>query len=161
MSSSTIAQLIARIPQCMRRDQHRFRQAVKSLQHDAAGVTALAAKIAASIQHRQTRLENLPAQNYPDELPVSQRRDDIAAAIRDHQVVIVAGEARGKPPSYPKSAWDWGGALPGLLAIPSHDALPRAVWQPVLPKNWARRWVRPWVTKCGFLITQKRPRTSS
>ena len=29
---------------------------------------------------------------YPEELPVSQRKDDIAAAIRDHQVVIVAGE---------------------------------------------------------------------
>ena len=30
--------------------------------------------------------------HFPPELPVSQRRDDIAAAIRDHQVVIVAGE---------------------------------------------------------------------
>ena len=29
---------------------------------------------------------------YPGDLPVSQRRDDIAAAIRDHQVVVVAGE---------------------------------------------------------------------
>src|SRR4051795_9799053 len=29
---------------------------------------------------------------FPPELPVSQRRDDIAAAIRDHQVVVVAGE---------------------------------------------------------------------
>ena len=32
------------------------------------------------------------AVTYPEELPVSQRKDDIAAAIRDHQVVIVAGE---------------------------------------------------------------------
>ncbi len=29
---------------------------------------------------------------YPPELPVSQRREEIAGAIRDHQVVIVAGE---------------------------------------------------------------------
>src|SRR6201998_3916507 len=29
---------------------------------------------------------------YPPELPVSQRKDEIAAAIRDHQVVVVAGE---------------------------------------------------------------------
>ena len=30
--------------------------------------------------------------SYPPELPVTQRREDIAAAIRDHQVVVVAGE---------------------------------------------------------------------
>ncbi len=40
---------------------------------------------------------------YPPELPVSQRRDDIAAAIRDHQVVIVAGETgSGKTTQLPK-----------------------------------------------------------
>ncbi|MFZ7089207.1 ATP-dependent RNA helicase HrpA [Curtobacterium sp. RRHDQ10] len=40
---------------------------------------------------------------YPPELPVSQRRDDIAAAIRDHQVVIVAGATgSGKTTQLPK-----------------------------------------------------------
>src|SRR6187200_286444 len=40
---------------------------------------------------------------FPPELPVSQRRDDIAAAIRDHQVVIVAGETgSGKTTQRPK-----------------------------------------------------------
>ena len=40
---------------------------------------------------------------YPPDLPVSQRRDDIAAAIRDHQVVIVAGETgSGKTTQLPK-----------------------------------------------------------
>ena len=41
--------------------------------------------------------------SYPPELPVSARRDDIAAAIRDHQVVIVAGETgSGKTTQLPK-----------------------------------------------------------
>ncbi|HET9996121.1 MAG TPA: ATP-dependent RNA helicase HrpA, partial [Nocardioides sp.] len=40
---------------------------------------------------------------FPPELPVSQRRDDIAAAIRDHQVVVVAGETgSGKTTQLPK-----------------------------------------------------------
>ena len=40
---------------------------------------------------------------YPPDLPVSQRRDDIAAAIRDNQVVIVAGETgSGKTTQLPK-----------------------------------------------------------
>ena len=40
---------------------------------------------------------------FPPELPVSQRRDDIAAAIRDNQVVIVAGATgSGKTTQLPK-----------------------------------------------------------
>jgi ATP-dependent helicase HrpA len=45
---------------------------------------------------------------YPD-LPVSERRDDIAAAIRDHQVVIVAGETgSGKTTQLPKICLELG-----------------------------------------------------
>ncbi len=42
---------------------------------------------------------------FPDELPVSRKRDEIAAAIRDNQVVIVAGETgSGKTTQLPKIA---------------------------------------------------------
>ncbi|WP_414690701.1 ATP-dependent RNA helicase HrpA [Nocardioides sp.] len=41
--------------------------------------------------------------SFPAELPISGRRDDIAAAIRDHQVVVVAGETgSGKTTQLPK-----------------------------------------------------------
>jgi ATP-dependent helicase HrpA len=47
--------------------------------------------------------------SYPPELPVSARRDDIAAAIRDHQVVIVAGETgSGKTTQLPKICHELG-----------------------------------------------------
>ena len=50
---------------------------------------------------------------YPPELPVSQRRDDIAAAIRDHQVVIVAGETgSGKTTQLPKICLELGRGRP-------------------------------------------------
>jgi ATP-dependent helicase HrpA len=46
---------------------------------------------------------------YPPHLPVSERRDDIAAAIRDHQVVIVAGETgSGKTTQLPKICLELG-----------------------------------------------------
>ncbi|TIC85893.1 ATP-dependent RNA helicase HrpA [Nocardioides sp. GY 10113] len=46
---------------------------------------------------------------YPAELPVSGRRDDIAEAIRDHQVVIVAGETgSGKTTQLPKICLELG-----------------------------------------------------
>src|ERR1700722_20797208 len=41
---------------------------------------------------RAVRRAAMPPISYPPELPVSQRRDEIAQAIRDHQVVIIAGE---------------------------------------------------------------------
>ncbi|HEX5089224.1 MAG TPA: ATP-dependent RNA helicase HrpA [Nocardioides sp.] len=46
---------------------------------------------------------------YPGDLPVSQRREEIAAAIRDHQVVIVAGETgSGKTTQLPKICLELG-----------------------------------------------------
>ncbi len=46
---------------------------------------------------------------YPPELPVSQRREDIAAAIRDHQVVVLAGETgSGKTTQLPKICLELG-----------------------------------------------------
>ncbi|RZI92757.1 MAG: hypothetical protein EOO67_07955, partial [Microbacterium sp.] len=51
---------------------------------------------------------------FPAELPVSARRDDIAAAIRDHQVVIVAGETgSGKTTQLPKICLELGRGLGG------------------------------------------------
>jgi ATP-dependent helicase HrpA len=56
---------------------------------------------------------------FPPELPVSQRRDDIAAAIRDHQVVVVAGETgSGKTTQLPKICLELGrgkGGRDGLI----------------------------------------------
>jgi ATP-dependent helicase HrpA len=53
---------------------------------------------------------------YPEDLPVSQRRDDIAAAIRDHQVVIVAGETgSGKTTQLPKICLELGRGVTGQI----------------------------------------------
>lgn len=53
-----------------------------------------------------------PEITYPDNLPVSQKKQDILRAIRDHQVVIVAGKrVLVKRLSYRKSVWSWGAGL--------------------------------------------------
>jgi len=53
---------------------------------------------------------------YPPELPVSQRKDEIAAAIRDHQVVIVAGETgSGKTTQLPKICVEIGRGVSGQI----------------------------------------------
>ncbi len=46
---------------------------------------------------------------YPPDLPISQRRDELLAAIRDHQVVVVAGETgSGKSTQLPKMCLELG-----------------------------------------------------
>ena len=54
--------------------------------------------------------------SYPPELPVSQARDELAAAIRDHQVVIVAGETgSGKTTQLPKICLELGRGVEGMI----------------------------------------------
>ena len=46
---------------------------------------------------------------YPEHLPVVERREDILAAIRDHQVVVIAGETgSGKTTQIPKMCLELG-----------------------------------------------------
>ena len=53
---------------------------------------------------------------YPPELPVTQRKDDILRAIRDHQVVIVAGETgSGKTTQIPKICLELGRGVDGQI----------------------------------------------
>ncbi|MEV0893014.1 ATP-dependent RNA helicase HrpA [Promicromonospora sp. NPDC050262] len=58
----------------------------------------------------------MPPITYPAQLPVSARREDIAAAIRDNQVVIVAGETgSGKTTQIPKIALELGRGRTGQI----------------------------------------------
>lgn len=54
--------------------------------------------------------------HYPEDLPVVARKDDIAAAMREHQVVIVAGETgSGKTTQLPKIALEIGRGREGQI----------------------------------------------
>ncbi len=58
----------------------------------------------------------MPAISYPDDLPIAARREDIAAAIRDHQVVVVAGETgSGKTTQLPKILLELGRGVRGTI----------------------------------------------
>ncbi len=64
----------------------------------------------------EARRATVPAIRYPEELPVSQRRDDLAEAIRKHQVVIVAGETgSGKTTQLPKICLELGRGVRGMI----------------------------------------------
>jgi len=74
----------------------------------------------AEVTDAQRRLERrraaVPTLSYPESLPVSQRRDDILAALRDNQVVIVAGETgSGKTTQIPKICLELGRGVRGRI----------------------------------------------
>jgi ATP-dependent helicase HrpA len=63
-----------------------------------------------------SRLANLPRPRYPDDLPVVARREEIARAIREHQVVIVSGETgSGKTTQIPKICLELGRGVNGFI----------------------------------------------
>ncbi|MDY6980919.1 MAG: ATP-dependent RNA helicase HrpA, partial [Pseudomonadota bacterium] len=110
------------IASCMLRDQFRFRRRLKKLRQlkrkdDADSQwQKLAADIQGSASLRAQRLVNLPKPTYPENLPVSERREDIREAIEQHQVVIVAGETgSGKTTQLPKICMELGRGVAGMI----------------------------------------------
>ncbi|MFF8028179.1 ATP-dependent RNA helicase HrpA [Streptomyces sp. NPDC007896] len=78
-----------------------------------AEIDAEVTKAEARMAERRTRV---PAVTYPEQLPVSQKKSDIADAIRDHQVVIVAGETgSGKTTQIPKICLELGRGVRGMI----------------------------------------------
>src|SRR5229473_5143932 len=73
-------------------------------------------RAAARAVARAARRAAMPPISYPAELPVSQRKDDIAEVIRDHQVVIIAGETgSGKTTQIPKICLELGRGVTGQI----------------------------------------------
>ena len=57
-----------------------------------------------------------PEIRYPAELPITERLDDLRAALREHQVVVVAGETgSGKSTQIPKLCLELAAGRPGLV----------------------------------------------
>ncbi|MDR8524093.1 ATP-dependent RNA helicase HrpA [Shewanella fidelis] len=81
-----------------------------------AALEKLATVALESRQKVEQRLANRPSITYPDSLPVSQKRDEIANAIAANQVVIVAGETgSGKTTQLPKICLELGLGSRGLI----------------------------------------------
>ncbi|MDK8693067.1 ATP-dependent RNA helicase HrpA [Corynebacterium sp. MSK158] len=84
-------------------------RAPKALQEIGAEIHAAAERVALTDAA-------VPAITYPDALPVTARKDDIAEAIRDNQVVIIAGETgSGKTTQIPKICLELGRGRRGFI----------------------------------------------
>ncbi|MEW5942382.1 MAG: ATP-dependent RNA helicase HrpA [Pseudomonadota bacterium] len=105
-----IEQLTQDISRCMLRDRQPLRRRLRKFQEALrAGKAAehslqrLADDIRQSAGRLAARMESLPVPEFPQELPVNEKRAEIAAAIAENQVVIVCGETgSGKTTQLPK-----------------------------------------------------------
>src|SRR5690242_6725678 len=84
--------------------------------HDDAAPTAHSAARRAAEERLAGRRAAVPRITYPAGLPLTARRDDIATAMRDHQVVVVAGETgSGKTTQIPKICLELGRGVAGMI----------------------------------------------
>ncbi|MGI8667122.1 MAG: ATP-dependent RNA helicase HrpA [Jatrophihabitans sp.] len=116
-SATGIAELRARIAELGPRDQHRLGRRLPGTGVDKpAGLAPRSQDIARAEKGRARRRAAVPVLRYPAELPVSQRHDDLLAAIAGNQVVVIAGETgSGKTTQIPKLCLELGRGVKAMI----------------------------------------------
>ncbi|MFC3989595.1 ATP-dependent RNA helicase HrpA [Actinoplanes siamensis] len=153
--SPSASELRSRISELLPRDEHRLGrrlEGTRRIRDDAARSAALA-EIAAEVERAQSRLAGrvaaVPPITYPEALPVSARKDDIAAAIRDHQVVVVAGETgSGKTTQIPKICLELGRGVRGQIG----HTQPRRIAARTVAERIAEELDRPLGSTVGYKV---------
>ncbi|VTN23503.1 ATP-dependent helicase hrpA [Klebsiella pneumoniae] len=114
----TFPQLYQQLDGLMLRDKTRFARRlhgvkkVKNPESQQAILQEMALEISQAASKVLLREAARPAIIYPENLPVSQKKQEILEAVRDHQVVIVAGETgSGKTTQLPKICMELGRGL--------------------------------------------------
>ncbi len=118
----SLSDLRERLPELMLHDQRRLRRRIEGARKikNEESLRSVVGEIATDVEAAHARVEQrrerVPRIDYPAELPVSRRRDDLLEALRDNQVVIVAGETgSGKTTQLPKMCLELGRGVRGLI----------------------------------------------
>ncbi|GGV72592.1 ATP-dependent RNA helicase HrpA [Streptomyces massasporeus] len=114
--------LAPRLTELSLRDAHRLgrrlegARKIRKPEARAAVLAEIEAEVGKAEERMAGRRALVPEVTYPEQLPVSQKKDEIADAIRDHQVVIVAGETgSGKTTQIPKICLELGRGVRGMI----------------------------------------------
>jgi ATP-dependent helicase HrpA len=153
-TATTADDLSARLADVAFTDERRLGrrlQRARRLRGAARGreLAALAQQIGRAEARVRSRAAAVPAITFPPELPVSARVDDLAAAIRDHQVVVVAGETgSGKSTQLPKICLAAGRGVRGMIG----HTQPRRIAARALAERIAEETGTPLGRAVGYTI---------
>ena len=155
-NSPSLDDLAPLLERAIRADRHRFRRRLRDLQQARRSgrpydrnLARLAEEVARSVATRERRLAQLPQPTFDDFLPVCQRRDEIAQAIAEHQVVVICGETgSGKSTQLPKICLQLGRGVDGLIG----HTQPRRIAARSLATRIAEELRAPLGTTVGYQV---------
>ncbi|WP_250002630.1 ATP-dependent RNA helicase HrpA [Actinoplanes sp. M2I2] len=154
-AAPALAELRNRINELLPRDErrlHRRLEGTRRLRDEesrAAALGEISAEVEKAAARLAARVASVPPISYPEALPVSQCKDDIAAAIRDHQVVVVAGETgSGKTTQIPKICMELGRGVRGQIG----HTQPRRIAARTVAERIAEEVGRPLGTTVGYKV---------
>jgi len=153
MAPTSIAdRLRAELAAAMTADGARLRPRIDRLERrgvGAAEIEAVARAVAVSCERASARAAALPRITYPPELPIAAWHDDIATAIREHQVVIVCGATgSGKTTQLPKLCLELKRGVRGLIG----HTQPRRIAARSVAARVAQELALPLGTAVGFKV---------
>jgi len=122
-SLQALNDLETRLDACLLRDAHEQRQRLQRLARRARdgkpidrSLNEIEARLTASSEALARRRRQPVTLDYPESLPVAAKRETILDALRDHQVVVVAGETgSGKTTQLPKLCLELGLGRRGMI----------------------------------------------
>ena len=122
-ADNALDQLWQEIDRCRTADRPRLRSRLRQARRRHREgkpidriVGEVESKISGSLKQIAERGGRIPGVQYPDDLPVAMRRDEIKQAIEEHQVVIVCGATgSGKTTQLPKMCLEAGRGVRGLI----------------------------------------------
>jgi ATP-dependent helicase HrpA len=116
---SLLDELARKIERTMLVDRHRLSSRLRQLGregHSPAAIERLAADVERSAQRCAHRHQHLPRPTYLTDLPVVAKRDEIARAIAENQVIVLTGETgSGKTTQLPKICLELGRGVAGMI----------------------------------------------
>ena len=144
------------LPQCLLYDQVRLGSRLAVLLRSGAAADSMRREIEdLSRQARRSadlcarRAMQRPEVRYPESLPVALRREEIVAAIRNHPVVVIAGETgSGKTTQIPKMCLEAGLGIRGKIGCTQ----PRRVAALTISRRVAEELSVPWGKQVGCKI---------
>ncbi|AIG64018.1 ATP-dependent helicase [Corynebacterium atypicum] len=111
----TRADLFSRLDELTLIDARKFQRRLKKARSPQA-LVAIAGELDAAAQRVRDVDSRIPEITFPENLPVTASHDDIAAAINEHQVVVIAGETgSGKTTQIPKICLELGRGRRGMI----------------------------------------------